>query len=558
MGKGHARNEDTYLNKDGANEVGAGDVKDAVTKKHTSSSETMGGDISGTVGNASVKIDDFTIKKVSNTIKIADRIELNIMLNAFKIAINGSLTQFNMVDGISDEFEDESGIDTGASTNEDYDSSNDLYSPTSVAGLELDYMEYSTDELAQSNYVTSAGGEVVDQQQTYFADDHVYLGDNANLEYRSAQSFKLSATLTITAVEVYNRLVDGSPTGNWTIRIETEVGGLPSGILAHANASVVVAPGAGGNIVKGTFASSFELAGSTSFWIVMLCDNQALNDKWWVGYDSTGDPYGDGRQASSTDGGASWALRPIASDSYFKVYVQSSLSLQSYSEDTIKNQGSYSLKAIAVQTDSLNETLTLSGISKDLTDVNELKFWVYASRTGTNIQLQIHDSGDTTSTKDIVISSADTWTEITWDISGISNANKDDIDSIIIKVTNADSANTFYIDDFNAPGVTNNMVLISNSNTADAQPDNARIVIFEEDVDSITINTDLKAYISRDGGTTWTQVTLADEGDYETGKQILTGSVDISGQPAGTSMEYKIETLNNKDLKIHGVGELWD
>ena len=35
----------------------------------------------------------------------------NIVLNAFRIAINGSLTQFNMVDGIVDEYEDESGID---------------------------------------------------------------------------------------------------------------------------------------------------------------------------------------------------------------------------------------------------------------------------------------------------------------------------------------------------------------------------------------------------------------------------------------------------------------
>lgn len=34
MGKGHARNEDIYLNKGGENEVGAVDVKDAVTKKH--------------------------------------------------------------------------------------------------------------------------------------------------------------------------------------------------------------------------------------------------------------------------------------------------------------------------------------------------------------------------------------------------------------------------------------------------------------------------------------------------------------------------------------------
>ena len=54
----------------------------------------------------------------------------------------------------------------------------------------------------------------------------------------------------------------------------------------------------------------------------------------------------------------------------------------------------------------------------------------------------------TTSTKNIAISSADTWEEVVWDISGIANANKDAIDRLIFKVTNADADSTFYIDDF--------------------------------------------------------------------------------------------------------------
>lgn len=105
--------------------------------------------------------------------------------------------------------------------------------------------------------------------------------------------------------------------------------------------------------------------------------------------------------------------------------------------------------------------------------------------------------------------------------------------------------------------ITYNMTLISEAQTAESAPDEGRIVIFEEDVDAITINTDLKAYISRDDGTTWSQVTLANEGEYETDKNILTGTVDISGQPSDTDMVYKITTHNNKDLKIHGVSLLW-
>jgi hypothetical protein len=101
------------------------------------------------------------------------------------------------------------------------------------------------------------------------------------------------------------------------------------------------------------------------------------------------------------------------------------------------------------------------------------------------------------------------------------------------------------------------MSLISNAQVADSVPTSARIILFEEDVDSITLNTDLKAYISRDNGTTYSQVTLEDEGNYITAARILSGVVNISGQPSDTDVIYKLTTHNNKNLKIHGVGISW-
>jgi hypothetical protein len=102
-----------------------------------------------------------------------------------------------------------------------------------------------------------------------------------------------------------------------------------------------------------------------------------------------------------------------------------------------------------------------------------------------------------------------------------------------------------------------NMTLLSNAQVATNVPSSARIVLFEEDVDLITPNTDLKAYISRDNGTTYSEVTLTNEGYYATSKNILAGFVDVSGQPSGDDIKYKIETLNNKNLKLHGVGINW-
>ncbi len=102
-----------------------------------------------------------------------------------------------------------------------------------------------------------------------------------------------------------------------------------------------------------------------------------------------------------------------------------------------------------------------------------------------------------------------------------------------------------------------NLDLRSEAFTAEAVPVESRIVVFEEDVDSCAINTDIKAYVSRDGGTTYTQITLVDEGDYDTGKRILAGSVSLASQPSGTTMKYKIIGDNTKKMKIHGVSLSW-
>jgi hypothetical protein len=101
-----------------------------------------------------------------------------------------------------------------------------------------------------------------------------------------------------------------------------------------------------------------------------------------------------------------------------------------------------------------------------------------------------------------------------------------------------------------------NMVLQSNAFTAEAAPDEAFLVVWQEDVDGVTLNTDLLAYVSRDGGTTWAQVTLVEEATLSTGR-ILAASVDVSGQPSGTSMKWKLAVTNNKEQRVHGIGLSW-
>ena len=51
----------------------------------------------------------------------------NIGVLGFKMAVNDGLTIFNLVDGVVDEFNDESGVDTGENSNAAYDATSDFY-----------------------------------------------------------------------------------------------------------------------------------------------------------------------------------------------------------------------------------------------------------------------------------------------------------------------------------------------------------------------------------------------------------------------------------------------
>ena len=107
----------------------------------------------------------------------------------------------------------------------------------------------------------------------------------------------------------------------------------------------------------------------------------------------------------------------------------------------------------------------------------------------------------------------------------------------------------------------NDMTLVSNSITAEAEPTKADVVLtYTNGAGTATINVDLIASVSRDNGTTYTPVTLASQGTTG-GHTILTANdVSISGQPAGTSMRWKVVTANqsiSKQTRVHAVSLGW-
>jgi hypothetical protein len=90
----------------------------------------------------------------------------------------------------------------------------------------------------------------------------------------------------------------------------------------------------------------------------------------------------------------------------------------------------------------------------------------------------------------------------------------------------------------------------STANTALTAPTTGDIVMLIEEVDAVTatLNTagnDLRCTISRNGGTGWDYVTLANKGLWGTNKKILVANgVPFSNSASGTDMRYKIEWAN--------------
>jgi len=113
------------------------------------------------------------------------------------------------------------------------------------------------------------------------------------------------------------------------------------------------------------------------------------------------------------------------------------------------------------------------------------------------------------------------------------------------------------------------LILQSTDTVAEAEPDYADMVMLVEDAGNLvgTENTHIKGWVSRDSGTTFTQGTLVDEGDWGTDKRILAfHDLDISGQPTGgsgdttKSMCYKITTHSASavyNTKIHATSIGW-
>ena len=149
-------------------------------------------------------------------------------------------------------------------------------------------------------------------------DDFNHLGDLTNDDFRSAVQFTTETEITCTSASVYLGLTNDSPTGDLTLRIETDDTSLPSDILVHANATGVL-PFASISTPAWNKAdfTPFTLPAGT-YWLVISIPIQARNDRYGI----TCDTDGVGRCAEDINlsGWTGWTNEFM---SYYRIYKES-------------------------------------------------------------------------------------------------------------------------------------------------------------------------------------------------------------------------------------------
>lgn len=107
-----------------------------------------------------------------------------------------------------------------------------------------------------------------------------------------------------------------------------------------------------------------------------------------------------------------------------------------------------------------------------------------------------------------------------------------------------------------ATGATNNMTLVTAAQTSDSSVSNSRILIEYDHVASPSLNTDLTAEVSCNGGTNWASASLSAVTSYagtSTQRRVVESVDQSCGANTGTDFRARLKTFNNKNVPVYGL-----
>ena len=455
-------------------------------------------------------------------------LEDDIALLGFRVASNGSLAKYDLVDQTVDDFQDASGIDASASTGENFNSTNNYYSGSAnnipTGGTETAHGLYSVNTfLASGDLVVPASGNL----------DFLVVagGGGGGSEYNGSTNDRASG---------------GGGAGGVRVMAATAV-------TAQTYAIVV---GAGGAAASSNAPGA---SGSTS-------SAAGISASGGGGGGSTGNTHQgtDGGSGGGNAGGGGATGRAGNTGGYSPVEGYASGGTKNDGDGGGGGGGAGGVGGDSNASSNGNGGLGGIGISND---------W----RTGSGVFYGGGGGGGSEDTNvggtggssiggaggagqnasgsrngaDAVANTGSGGGGAGEQVGGAGSQLGGDGSAGIVVVRALTSAWQTY----------SNMTLVSNATTSEATPTKGDMVCtITNGAGTTTLNTDIKAYVSRDNGTTYTQGTLASQGTSG-GHDILTfHDLDISSQPSGTSMRYKITTHNqsvSKTTRIQAVSLGW-
>ena len=548
----------------------------------------------GTIVNADVSAcAAIAASKVSGAVTTteAGAIEQNIGLLGFKMAVNDGLTVFNLVDGVVDEFHDESGTDEGEGSNDTYCSSNDNYINTSLspapfsAGFGHDAIGGPGDgSVTESDTSTAHSNE----------EGNYYDGNSGQTSphtpnYQSAPTDQAFGTFTVptgmTSVDIQVWGAGGG--GSQDEGNGGGGGGYAEGTLAVTAGQVLYVnagqggktSGPGGEPANGDRIAyfgggegGFSNGGGGGGWSGIASVTAENYDTAPETYIVAGSGGGGGDNSRGGSGGGLQGIRGNENTAS----LCSSSSLAGGGSQTAGGQGGvigpspapvsdgagFNPSGAPFPGDILRGGFIYGGKAAGFSGGGGAGFYGGGGGSGTGPGTGPYGAGGGGSSYygHPQITSGSTEEGSAEEGGGTGNP-------LYVAGTNeggaqgsgeGEAGEDGYVFITGSKTVAQSTTIVSNAFTASSAPSTSRIVVFKEDVDSATLNTDIIASVSRNGGSNFTNVTLVDEG-YVTGtsgQRILAGLVDISGQPSGTSMRWKLALANNQS-KIHGVSLSW-
>jgi len=473
----------------------------------------------------------------------------NIGLLGFKMAVNESLTVFNLIDGVVDEFQDESGTDEAEGSNDNYCATSDYYDNVSSGCISAGF---STTTITEPDTSTT--------------------GTNPGQRTGTMGQFTVPCGMTSLNIQVWGAGGGGgypsAPSGR------SGGGGYSEGTLAVSSSQTVyVSAGEGGlqgpGATKGGFLNGGDgnaadegggggLAGTFSVDLVPLCAPQYSAPTAYVVAGSGGG----GGYHSSAPGVFGGAGGGLSGDSGGQT-----TECNSASSDAGGGGGGQTAGGGVLPGSSPPSTTGQVGYLFGGGDAGSRGggggAGYYGGGGGSNYTPQPHGAGGGGSSyfghPQITSGSTEEGSQNSGGGTGqpgyVPGTNEGVPAGGPGPAYHGEDGYVLLTGSFNAA---QNTTIISTAFTSTTVATSSRIVVFEENVDTPTLNTDIIASVSRDGGTTFTNATLSDSG-YVTGssgQRILTGQADISGQPSGQSMRWKLALANNQ-VKIHGVSLSW-